>query len=407
MKRNSSPLSTFAGLAIAGTLSLGGLAQAQQIYPTVDAKLKPTADNFYTSPTSSELAAQSPGNVLRYRALPAGSLGTSLKEGWQLMYRSTNTKGQPVAMVTTVLVPKAAPATGRKLLSYQAFYDSLTLDCSPSGQATSNALLEKTFFQSALNKGYIVTMADYEGLDSQWIVARNSGQGVLDGVRATLRFSKVGLNATTPVGMLGYSGGGFATAWAAELAGGYAPELKIVGAAQGGLPVNPINVAKKVDGTFWAGAYLGAVIGLSRGYPEVNPADYATPEGLEAIKDIGTRCLTGTPNLLTAYAYKKGTQYFKDPNFLELPLMQAINKENTMGQYAPKVPVHIFESIGDQLMPIADVDNLVAYYCANKVKVEYKPVKGTDHVLGALGLSGGLNYLYDRFDGKAAPNNCK
>ncbi|MDI1258709.1 lipase family protein [Aquabacterium sp.] len=407
MNRTVKRLTSIAGLACAGALSMTSLVQAQQVYPTVDAKLKPTADAFYTSPTSAELAAQAPGNVLRYRALPAASLGTSLKEGWQLMYRSTNTKDQPVAMVTTILIPKAAPATGRKLLSYQSFYDSLTLDCSPSGQATSNTLLEKTFFQSALNKGYVVTMADYEGLESQWIVAKNSGQGVLDGIRATLKFPKSGLNASTPVGMLGYSGGGFATAWAAELANGYAPDLKIIGAAQGGLPVNPINVAKKVDGTFWAGAYLGAVVGLSRGYPEIKVEDYATPVGIEAIKDIGTRCLTGSPNLLTAYAYKKGSDLLKDPNFLNLPLMQAINRENTMGQYAPKIPLHIFESVGDQLMPIADVDNLVAYYCANGAKVQYKPVSGTDHVLGALGLSGGLNYLLDRFDGKVAPNNCK
>jgi hypothetical protein len=310
-------------------------------------------------------------------------------------------------MVTTILVPKSAPATGRKLLSYQSFYDSLTLDCSPSGQATSNGLLEKTFFQSALNKGYVVTMADYEGLQSQWIVAKNSGQGVLDGIRATQRFSKVGLNVSTPVAMLGYSGGGFATAWAAELAGTYAPELKIIGAAEGGLPVNPINVAKKVDGTFWAGAYLGAVVGLSRGYPEIKVEDYATPAGIEAIKDIGTRCLTGTPNLLTAYAYKKGSDLLKDANFLDLPQMQAINRENTMGQHAPKIPLYIFESVGDQLMPIADVDNLVAYYCANRAKVQYKPVSGTDHVLGALGLSGGMTYLLDRFAGKAAPTTCK
>jgi len=78
-----------------------------------------------------------------------------------------------------------------------------------------------------------------------------------------------------------------------------------------------------------------------------------------------------------------------------------------MGQYTPKIPLHIFESVGDQLMPIADVDNLVAYYCANKATVEYKPVKSTDHVLGALGSAGGMTYLLDRFDGKAAPNNCK
>ena len=398
---------TFAGFAGMSALALSGLAQAQQVYPTVDAKLKPTEDSFYTSPSAAELASAAPGNVLRYRALPASALSSNLKEGWQLMYRSNNNKNQPAAMVTTVLIPKSAPATGRKLLSYQAFYDSLTLNCSPSGQATSNALIEKTFFNSALNKGYVVALADYEGLDSQWIVARNTAHGVLDGIRAVQRFSKSGLNASTPVGMLGYSGGGFATAWAAEYAPTYAPELKIVGAAQGGLPVNPINVAKKVDGTFWAGAYIGAVVGLSRGYPEINVEDYATQAGLDALKDAGTRCLTGFPNLLTAYAYKKGLAYYKDPNFLDLPVMQAINRENTLGQFVPQVPLQIFQCVGDQLMPIADVDALVDNYCGKRVKVEYKRVAGTDHVLGGLYLSGGLNYLLDRFDGKAAPNTCK
>lgn len=400
----TTPFAVAAGM---GALALSGLAQSQQLYPTVDAKLKPTEDSFYTSPSAAELASAAPGNVLRYRALPAKSLSSNLKEGWQLMYRSNNNQNLPAAMVTTVLIPKSAPATGRKLLSYQAFYDSLTLNCSPSGQATSNALIEKTFFNSALNKGYVVALADYEGLDSQWIVARNTAHGVLDGIRAVQRFSKTGLNASTPVGMLGYSGGGFATAWAAEYAPTYAPELKIVGAAQGGLPVNPINVAKKVDGTFWAGAYIGAVVGLSRGYPEINVEDYATQAGLEALKDAGTRCLTGFPNLLTAYAYKKGSAYYKDPNFLDLPVMQAINRENTLGQFVPQVPLQIFQSVGDQLMPIADVDALVDNYCGKRVKVEYKRVAGTDHVLGGLYLSGGLNYLLDRFDGKAAPNTCK
>lgn len=393
-------------LTVLAVLAIGATgAHAQEAVPFPSPTPKPTADAFYQAPQA--LGELAPGTVLRYRALPAKSLASGAKEGWQLMYRSTDSKGEPVAMVTTLFIPKNAPATGRQLLSYQSFYDSLTLNCSPSGQASANQLLEKTFFQSALSKGIYVVLADYEGLQSQWIAARNSGQGVLDSIRAVQRFSKSGLNASTPVGMMGYSGGGFATAWAAELAPTYAPELKIIGAAEGGLPVNPVNVAKKTDGTLWAGAYLGAMVGLSRAYPEISIDDYATPEGAAAIKDIGTRCLTGTPNLLTAYAYKKGSQYLKDPNFLDLPLIQAINAENTMGQYVPKTPVYIFESIGDQLMPIADIDNLVKSYCAGGATVQYKRLAGTDHVLGALSLSGGLTYLMDRFAGKAAPSTCK
>jgi hypothetical protein len=398
---NKHALTLLAALAIGSTAAL-----AQEVVPFPSPLPKPTADAFYTPPAV-QLAELSPGTVLRYRAMPAKLLPTGVKEGWQLMYRSTNTKGLPVAMVTTFFVPKNAPATGKKLLAYQSFYDSLTLNCSPSGQASSNQLLEKTFFQSVFAKGFYVVISDYEGLESQWIAARNSGQGVLDGIRAVQHFSKSGLDSSTPVGLMGYSGGGFATAWAAELAPSYAPELKIVGAAEGGLPVNPINVAKKTDGTFWAGAYLGAVVGMSRAYPELDVKDYATADGLKSIEDIGNRCLTGTPNLLTAYAYKKGSDLLKDPNFLELPEIVALNDDNTMGKSLPKAPLYVFESVGDQLMPIADVDNLVKYYCAGGVKVQYKRQAGTDHVLGALGLSGGLTYLLDRFAGKAAPTTCK
>lgn len=400
-----------ASMALLGALSLQGAAQAQTALPVAKATVKPAADSFYTSPTDSYLASVAPGTIVRYRPLPASSLWADVKEGWQIMYRSTNSKDEPVAMVTTFLVPKTVSTTGKKLVSYQSFYDSLTLNCSPSGLTLNGKLFDKTFYKSALTKGYFVTLADYEGLDSQWIAARNTGHGVLDSIRAVQNFSKSGLNASTPVGLFGYSGGGFATMWAAELAPGYAPELKIVGAAGGGLPVNPINVAKKVDGTLFAGAYVGAVVGLSRAYPELDVNQYANDAGKAMIVDAGTRCLGGTasgnPELLTKYAYKKGTAYLKDPNFLDLPEMQAVNAENTMGTNIPKVPLYIWQGTVDELMPIADADNLVKTYCAAGAKVQYDRLSGVGHVLGAPKLSNGLTYIIDRFNGKAAPTNCK
>jgi hypothetical protein len=146
---------------------------------------------------------------------------------------------------------------------------------------------------------------------------------------------------------------------------------------------------------------------MSRAYPEINIEDYATTAGLAAIKDIGTRCLTGSPNLLTAYAYKKGSQLLKDPNFLDRPEIRALNAENTMGQFVPKAPLYVFQSVGDQLMPIADVDNLVKFYCAGGATVQYKRLPAAEHVIGAVSLSGGMTYLMDRFAGKAAPTTCK
>lgn len=410
MRLNIARLATTASLTCLTALSAFQTAQAQQVFPVADAKVKPSADSFYTPPADSALAAVQPGAVLRYRPLPASALWADVKEGWQLMYRSSGQKGQPVAMVTTFFVPKTVSATGKKLVSYQAFYDSLTLNCSPSGSLLRNVLFDKTFFKAALTKGYYTVVSDYEGLDSQWIAALNTGHGVLDSIRAVENFS-ADLDARTPVGLYGFSGGGFASMWGAELAEQYAPELNIVGVAAGGLPANPINVAKKVDGTFFAGAYIGAVVGLSRAYPEVDVAKYANAAGVAALKDAGTRCLGGTvsgnPELLTAFAFKKGSAYYQNPNFLDLPEMQAINKENTMGQFPPKMPVYIWAGTTDELMPMADSEAVVSSYCAAGTTVQFKKLVGIDHVVGATYLGGGLNYLIDRFNGKAAPNTCK
>jgi Secretory lipase len=411
MTRLTRRLAALAGAAILGALSFQQAAQAQQALPAADPKVAPMKDSFYTQPTDSYLATVTPGTVVRYRPLPASALWADVKEGWQIMYRSTNSKNQPVAMVTTFLVPKTVSTTGKKLVSYQSFYDSLTLNCSPSGLTLTNKLFDKTFYKAALTSGYYINLSDYEGLDSQWIAAYNSGHGVLDSIRAVERFSKSGLDASTPVGLYGYSGGGFATMWAAELAESYAPELKIVGVAAGGLPVNPINVAKKVDGKLFAGAYFGAVVGLSRAYPEIDTNQYANDAGKAMVIDAGTRCLGGTasgqPELLTKYAYKKGTTYLKDPNFLDLPEMQAIGRENTMGQFVPKMPMYIWEGTSDELMPIADADNLAQTYCAGGATLQYTRLTGgTDHILGALKLSTGLSYLTDRFNGKAATSTC-
>jgi pimeloyl-ACP methyl ester carboxylesterase len=404
-------LAVLAGMACLSTLSIHEAVQAQEAFPVANAKVVPMKDSFYTPPADEVLDAAAPGTVLRYRALPASAVAAEVKEGWQIMYRSTNSKDQAVAMVTTLLVPKTVSTSGKKLVSYQSFYDSLTLNCSPSGLTLSGKLFDKTFYKNALTSGYYVTLADYEGLESQWIAAANTGHGVLDSIRAVQNFSKSGLDASTPVGMYGYSGGGFATMWAAELAESYAPELNILGAAAGGLPVNPINVAKKVDGKLFAGAYLGAVVGLSRAYPEIDIDQYANAAGKAMVADAGTRCLGGTasgqPELLTKYAFKKGATYLKDPNFLDLPEMQAIGAENTMGQNMPKMPVFIWQGTADELMPITDADNLIQSYCAGGVKVQYKRMTGTDHVLGALQLSAGLTYLKDRFAGKAASTTCK
>lgn len=393
----------------AGLMLSAGNVMAQQYYlPATTAS--PLTDAFYKAPTAAQLAGKAPGDVLRYRVVTAKDYSAEVSKSYQLMYVTTDTNGKSVGAITTVLIPKNVPAIGRQILSYQSFYDSLTQTCTPSYLTAQGKLFEAGNVKPALKKGVVVVMSDYEGLDNQWIAGLNTAHGVLDGVRAAINFKIAGLNDGAKVALAGFSGGGHATGWAAEVAPEYAPELNIVGAAMGGVPVNIGNVARKVDGGFFSGVYFGAVVGLSRAYPQINPDKYFTAAGKAMVKDMGDRCLLGMfqgqREMLTKYAFQKGSKYFKDLDFLKLPEIAAIIDDNSLGRRTPNTPLYVYEGTNDEIMPITDVDNLVASYCSRGLTVQYNRTWG-DHLVMALGSSAPVNWALDRLDGKAAPNNCK
>lgn len=410
MKTNRLTRLMSAAALATGLVTLAPSVMAQQFFLPASASTSPLKDAFYKAPTASQLAGKAPGDVLRYRTVTAKDYSAEVAKSYQLMYVTTNTQGDAVGAVTTVLIPKNAPATGRQILAYQSFYDSLTQTCTPSYLTAQGKLFEAGNAKPALKKGIVVVMSDYEGLDNQWIAGLNTAHGVLDGVRAAINFKSAGLSAGAKVAMMGFSGGGHATGWAAEMAPEYAPDLNIVGAAMGGVPANVGNVARKVDGGLFSGVYFGAVVGLARAYPEIDPDQYATTAGKAMIKDMGTRCLLGMfqgqNEMLLKYAFQKSSKYLKNPNFLDLPEIAAIIEENNMGQRIPRAPLYIYEGTNDEIMPIKDVDDLVDTYCANGVTVQYNRTTG-EHLGMALSSSGAMNWSLDRLAGKAAPSNCK
>ena len=89
------------------------------------------------------------------------------------------------------------------------------------------------------------------------------------------------LSPSAPMGLWGYSGGGLATAWAAETSGTYAPELNIVGAVLGS-PVGDLGHAfRRLNGSLYAGLPAMVVAALSHVYPELDRiiSQHATDEG--------------------------------------------------------------------------------------------------------------------------------
>jgi pimeloyl-ACP methyl ester carboxylesterase len=114
---------------------------------------------------------------------------------------------------------------------------------------------ESLFIKGLIERGYAVALTDYQGLGTAGVhtymnrVAQ--GRAVLDAVRAAQRLSGSGLSSLNPVGLVGYSQGGGASAAAAELAASYAPELKVKGAVAGAVPADLGAVA-----TTWTAACM-------------------------------------------------------------------------------------------------------------------------------------------------------
>ena len=419
MKRPSRHLLTTLGFC----LTLGGAAapsaraayDSPQAFPAPPATpLAPQQDPFYAPPTTAELSSVAPGTVLRAREITAKAyyLFPVKGQAWQLMYRTTDHRGQPVAMVGTVLVPTNAPATGRQLMAYNVAYDALTLRCAPSYSFVRGTALEQALIAGALKKGLVVMSPDYEGLGSFWTTGLISGQGVLDGIRAAQRFQQAGLDGpSTPTVITGYSGGSIASTWANELYRTYAPELNIKGVAAGGVPVDLGNVARKVDGTLFAGVYFGAVAALANAYPEVNPAALVNAKGAQMLVKAQDMCLgqflTGAPDPLMAFAFQRMKNLVVVPDLLEVPAVKQVIAINRLGQRKPGAPLYLYQATLDELMPLKDVDALVQSYCAQGVKVSYKPGFGEHISMAVTGWPGALQYLSDRLADKPAPSTCR
>lgn len=237
--------------------------------------LLPSDDPFYFPPAGYQHAV--PGTVLRSRDVELAFMGLIPQPvtATQLLYRTTNMYGNPEATVTTVIVPaELAPGQTCPLLSYQCAIDAMSSRCFPSYALRRRAKalgsltqMELLMISAALAEGWAVSVPDHEGPKGLWGSPYEPGYRVLDGIRAALNSERVGLSPATPIGLWGYSGGGLASAWAAEACGEYAPDLDIVGAVLGS-PVGDLgHTFRRLNGTLLAGLPALVVAALQHSYP--------------------------------------------------------------------------------------------------------------------------------------------
>ncbi|KAF2998173.1 hypothetical protein E8E13_003389 [Curvularia kusanoi] len=377
------------------------------------APIPPAQDPFYLPPPGFESAA--PGTILKSRPAPAklevlSLVPVNIKQVTQLLYRTTNAMGQPEVTVSTVLVPENADYS--KLVSYQVAEDSGgQINCAPSYtlQTGSQSIyagtgnVEMLLIIGALNEGWIVSTPDWEGPNSTFIEGFQAGQATLDSVRAALSSGSItGVKSDAQVQMWGYSGGALASEWAMELQASYAPELKFVGAAIGGVTPNVPNVYNSINYGPFAGLAAAGLIGMGIAFPEFQAAltKQLKPEKAAQFYQAGTNCFYGDVAL---YAFQNISSYFYDgDNIVTEPTIAKYFASNAqMGKHGvPSMPLFVYKAVADEISPIADTDALVTQFCNQGVSITYVRDKAGEHFTqAATSFPDVINFLKARFDG--------
>jgi hypothetical protein len=388
--------------------------------------------SFYAYTGSTPLAQIPPGTVLKTRTLSYHVAGIAVPvQVIQLLYQSAGALGQPATNVTSVLEPPVRLGPSRAV-SYQSFYDSLNPADEPSAQIAGGVSLgglvadaESVVIAPLLLQGYRVIVPDTEGQTADFAAGPEYGMNTLNSIRAATSSPLTGLGTGTPVGMFGYSGGAIATDWAAQLAPSYAPDVnrQLVGAAEGGVLVDPAHNLTYVDGSHdWAGVIPMSIIGIARGF-HISITPYLSSYGRQLYSKLQKASII---NVLGQYPGLTFAQLAKPryANPASIPILVRVENELNAGRLgSPTIPMFIGQGAngvlegtpgnkpgigpGDGVMVAGDVRTLARHFCASGTAVDYTQYDALSHVTtfpvwtpAALAWLGGL------FAGSQAPNDC-
>lgn len=420
MSLRSSRARTPLAVALTAAAATAALAPASSSAATIPA--------FYTPPASLPAAD---GALVRVQSMKLGvSIATPNGKATRIMYKSTDTNGQPVA-VTGVYLEPSARWTGpgpRPLVSYAEGTQGQGDTCAPSfgleyGLTSAVVGYEVPSIASFVNKGVAVVVTDYVGLGTTdrihtYVNRVDQGHAVLDAARAASKVVGASVTAASPVGLYGYSQGGGAAASAAELAPSYAPELNLKGAYAGAPPADLSAVMKSADGTTLTAVIGYAVNGFIATYPNLKPILDANTNaaGKAALAKISTGCIGDA----VAYAYKKTSEWTTSGKSIAqvvagIPEAQAIVDAQKIGNLKPTIPVEVSTGTLDDIVGHAQARQLAVDWCAKGANVTYVPVRQSISSFGtSLNHLGPMltqsdqaqSWLRALLQGATSPSNC-
>ena len=282
------------------------------------------------------------------------------------------------------------------MLSYQSFYDSLSTEDDPS-YAISGGLDGRRNTAGRVGPD---RAGAARGRDGRGPRHRGRGSGLRRRAGVRLQHARLAAGGAQLAGhrtdeqhqdrLAGYSGGAIATEWAAQQAPTYAPEINsdLVGAAMGGVLVDPAHNLKYVEGSSkWASIIPMSLDGLSRAF-HLDLTPYLTEYGQELLSEDQHVSITNEQEVSGLTWSQLAKPEYATPESIQV-FVKTANKLIMGHEGAPTVPLLIgqgnggeeFEGTagdkpgigpGDGVMIAGDVRSLARECCGGGIRALHR-----------------------------------
>nr|WPA94124.1 lipase [uncultured organism] len=358
-------------------------------------------DGFYLPPTNLEDTA--PGELLRAepftRGIPDGV------RGWRVLYRSEDQHGGPVAVSGLVLEPME-DAGPRPLVAIAHGSTGVAEACAPSLSARPLASLPAV--EEALEAGFVVAASDLPGLGTPgphpYLLGEASAHAVLDSVRAA---RDIALVDPDRLAIWGFSQGGHAALFAAELAPDYAPELPLDGVVAFAPATDLAAIIQGGEGSvFGTLLVVNAVAAWAEAYDEFEISDVLEEDSVATALDISGRCLDGLSlpaSTIQSVQLRSALASLDDP---QAQAWSPVLAANSPSGPIP-APLLVFQGTADPFIAPDITQAYVAERCADGDDVELRMVTGAEHfTLSWRTADEAVAWTQARFAGEPTTPSC-